>query len=166
MFHYHKISVIGLILLTCAGCGSDQLRVYPVSGTISFDGKPMQGGGAIAFIPTEGQNGKTAGGVIDDDGNYTLSTYAEGDGSIPGKFRVIVTQAAAEEPEATPDGTAPREPVESLSSDLLIPAIYSDFKASPLTATVEETKQELNFELKRDAGPPPGQPAPPQQVGA
>lgn len=143
--------MICLALLICMGCGSDQLRVYPVSGKISFDGKPMEGGGSIALIPTDGQNGKTAGGIIDEEGNYTLSTYADGDGSIPGKFRVIITQTAVEEPEATPDGQAPRESVPFLSQEKLIPAIYSDFQKSPLTVEIKTEKQEgVNFDLKRD----------------
>lgn len=151
MFHNYKCPLIGLILLSCLGCGSDQLRVYPVSGKISFDGKPMEGGGAIALIPTGTEAGKAAGGIIDEDGNYTLSTYTEGDGSIPGKFRVIITQTAVEEPEATPDGTAPRESVPFLSAEKLIPAIYSDFNASPLTVEIKAEKQEgVNFDLKRE----------------
>lgn len=151
MLHHYKTASICLILLAAIGCGSDQLRVYPVSGKVSFAGKPMEGGGAIALIPTDGQNGKAAGGVIDEEGNYTLSTYAEGDGSIPGKFRVIITQTAVEEPEATPDGEAPRESVPFLSPDKLIPAVYSDFKNSPLTVEIKTEKQEHNFDLQREA---------------
>lgn len=151
MFQQYRFPLISLILLSCLGCGGDHHRVYPVSGKISFDGKPMEGGGAIALIPTGSETGKAAGGIIDEDGNYTLSTYVENDGSIPGKFRVIITQTAVEEPEATPDGTAPRESVPFLSADKLIPPIYSDFKGSPLTVEIKAEKQEgVDFDLKRD----------------
>lgn len=151
MLQKFKFPSFWLILLCCLGCGSDQLRVYPVSGKISFDGKPMEGGGSIALIPTGTETGKAAGGIIDEDGNYTLSTYTEGDGSIPGQFRVIITQTAVDEPEATPDGTAPTESVPFLSADKLIPAIYSDFKASPLIVDIKAEKQQgINFDLKRD----------------
>src|SRR4051812_48506293 len=102
--------LFSVVLLACAGCGNGHLRVYPVAGKILLDGQPMEGGGSIAFIPIEGQEGKAAGGSIDEeDGSYKISTYAEGDGSIPGKFRVVITQTATLEPEATPDGTAPSE---------------------------------------------------------
>ncbi|HMC10622.1 MAG TPA: hypothetical protein VKH44_05005, partial [Pirellulaceae bacterium] len=54
---------IGFSIAT--GCTpSGQVKTYPVKGRISFDGKPMVGGGAISLIPTINQPGKTAAGII------------------------------------------------------------------------------------------------------
>lgn len=148
-------SLLLLIALACTGCSNGNKTVYPVMGKITLNGKPMEGGGSIAFVPVEGQDGKTAGGVIDDEGNYTLSTYGDGDGSIPGKFRVVIIQSSADEPEATPDGQAPRtEAIVTLSRDKMIPPVYSDFKGSPLSATVKAESNELDFDLKGDAAAP------------
>ena len=80
------ICLIGVLLLgiQVAGCGSsDDVKVYPVKGRVTFAGKPMAGGGSIAFIPTTNQTGKAAGGQIKDDGTYELTTNTPGDGSMP-----------------------------------------------------------------------------------
>jgi hypothetical protein len=153
MFRSQAVSFLSLVLLVAAGCGSgsDRVAVYPVSGTITFDGAPMVGGGSIAFIPTGNQKGKAPGGEIDDEGNYVLNTYAEGDGALLGGFRVVITQAVAEEPEPTPDGVAPPESKQALPEKYVIPVIYSDFIKSPLAATVEAKKNEINFDLTRRA---------------
>src|SRR6218665_4068632 len=60
---------LGLFLL--AGCSkSDRTEVYPVSGKVLYDGKPMEGGGSIAFVPTGKGTGKAPGGIIDPQGDY------------------------------------------------------------------------------------------------
>ncbi|MDB5392098.1 MAG: hypothetical protein JWM11_7744 [Planctomycetaceae bacterium] len=130
------------------------MPVYPVSGNITFEGEPMAGGGSITFIPTGNQPGKAPGGEIDDTGHYVLSTYGQGDGAIAGGFRVVITQATSEEPEATPDGVAPKQSNNALPEKLFIPAIYSDANKSPLNATVETKSNEINFQLKRQESAP------------
>lgn len=142
----------GLLLLgIAAGCGpADQVKVYPVKGTVKFQGQPMKGGGSIAFYPTGGQVGATPGGEIKEDGTYELMTYKPGDGSMPGDYRVVITQVTVKEPIASPDGSAPT-PVEgpNVPVEDQIPMIYSDPTASPLTAKVEEKEQTIDFDLTR-----------------
>jgi hypothetical protein len=143
--------VVGTLMLSAVGCGhSGQVEVYPVHGQVKFAGKPMVGGGAIAFIPTANQSGKSAGGRIKEDGTYTLDTYSSGDGSMPGDFRVVVMQEVFREPQASPDGSAPTP---AATPDVpeadRIPAIYSDHQRSPLTAKVEAKPNEINFDLQR-----------------
>lgn len=132
------------------------MEVYLVQGTVTFQGKPMVGGGSIAFVFTSSQAGKTAGGGIQSDGTYYLSTYADGDGSIPGGFRVVVAQIVDAEPEAAPDsdGTGGPEPIPAAEALVTradrIPLVYSDHQNSPLTTPVEATElNELDFDLKR-----------------
>jgi hypothetical protein len=140
------------VLTFVAGCGpSGQVKVYPVKGRVSFEGKPMVGGGAISFVPVNDQAGKTAGGVIKPDGTYELGTYKEADGSMAGEFRVTVFQETAQEQLATPDGTAP---VATAKPDVAqadrIPLVYMNDRETPLRATVEaKPANEINFELKR-----------------
>jgi hypothetical protein len=145
--------LVSLLLITAFGCGgSDKVKVYPVSGTVTFDGEPMKGGGSIAFVPTGKDAGKAPGGEIDENGNYVLNTYVEGDGAMAGSFRVVISQVTSEEPESTPDGTPPPKQSAGLAQRYFIPAVYSDFANSPLKATVEESANEINFDLKRIAG--------------
>lgn len=127
------------------------MTVYPVSGTVTFEGEPMRGSGSIAFIPTGDQPGKAPGGEIDDEGNYILNTYVPGDGAIAGEFRVVINQVTVDEPEAAPDGAAVPVAQKALPEKYFIPAIYSDFKQSPLKATVERKKNQIHFDLKRQA---------------
>jgi hypothetical protein len=140
-----------LVAAAALGCGaSGNVKVYPVKGRVNFEGQPMKGGGSIAFVPTGGQSGAGAGGEIKADGTYELMTYKPADGSMPGDFRVVVTQVTVKEPEASPDGSAPK-PVDgpNVQPQDQIPEIYGDYAKSPLTAKVEEKPNEINFDLKR-----------------
>jgi hypothetical protein len=150
-----------LIFVAAAGCGaSGDVEVYPVKGQVTFNGKPMVGGGSIAFYPVGAQEGKAAGGFINEDGTYELTTYDDGDGSMPGEFRVIVTQVTVKEGAPTADGErAPAASISTVAEADRIPSIYSDPYNSPLTARVEAKElNELNFTLERQSAStrPPG----------
>src|SRR5687768_9836969 len=62
---------VGLSLILCAGCG-DSLQVAPVSGTITFEGKPLAGATITTQpIATESQNpGSGSFGQTDDQGRF------------------------------------------------------------------------------------------------
>jgi hypothetical protein len=137
-----------LLLVFLAGCGTNN-AVYPVRGKITFEGKPLPGGGSISFVPLDNQEGKTAGGEIAADGTYQLSTYSDGDGSMPGEFRVVIYQVTQQESQNTEDGQKPGRPTTSVSAADRIPEVYADPRKSTLRATVEPKSQEINFELKR-----------------
>jgi hypothetical protein len=140
-------------VLGVVGCSSGP-SVYPVEGTVSYNGKPMQGGGSIAFVPLGKQEGKTAAGEIDQNGKYTLMTHKPGDGSMIGEFRVVITQVTEQEPGMTQDGQAVAKSERVVPPALRIPLLYSDHHNSPLKAKVEATgKNELNFDLKPVAPP-------------
>jgi hypothetical protein len=145
---------VAVVLAVSLGCGDGQVSVYRVRGKVTFEGKPMAGGGSIAFVPLGDQAGKTAGGEIAADGTYELTTYKPGDGSMAGEFRVVITQVTEREPDPTRDGERPGTSITVVGKADRIPAVYSDAQNSPLTATVEaKSLNELNFDLKRNAGP-------------
>ena len=157
-------TVLALAILT-TGCGfSDRQPVYPVRGTVLLDGKPFPGGGSIAFVPIGKQAGKTAGGQIGEQGDYVLNTYANGDGSMAGTFRVVIIQEVASDSRvAIPDGQAiPEGGLQGLtvSEEDRIPAGYSDPVNSPLRATVEPRTNVIHFDLKRKLDPPEGSSSP------
>lgn len=138
------------------GCGSsDQPKAYPTTGVVNFNGKPMKGGGAISFVPVNPQAGKAAGGEIQEDGTFVMSTYGDGDGSIPGEFRVIVMQTTMQEPtNVKQDGegrpTKADGPIETVAKGDRIPFIYADPVKSPVTVQVkEQDKNELTIDLTR-----------------
>jgi hypothetical protein len=145
------IPVCLLAVLPAMGCsGGGNVKVYPVKGRVTFEGKPLVGGGAISFIPKTSQAGKAPGGTINSDGTYVLGTYGESDGSMAGDFRVTIFQQTAQEPQATPDGSAPAPAAApEVSAADRIPLVYADQQNTPLSATVKPEPNEINFDLKR-----------------
>jgi hypothetical protein len=143
--------ILAIVVLAAAGCSpSGQVKTYPVKGRVTFEGKPMQGGGAISLIPTTDQRGKTAAGTIKPDGSYLLGTYHEADGSMAGEFRVIIFQETVKEVAPAADGTAPSAAASSTVAPAdRIPVVYASDRQSPLTATIEPKANEINFDLKR-----------------
>ena len=141
------------LLSLFAGCGSgDRVEVYPTKGVVLFNGEPMMGGGAISFVPLDNQLGKAAGGMIDKEGRFTMSTYDPDDGSMAGKFRVVVMQSTVEEIETVGDTDV--EGAEDTSEAFTVPVAkripftYADTANSPLMTEVKaDGPNELTLEL-------------------
>jgi hypothetical protein len=100
-----RIAATGLLavlaLAPCWGCGEGRaagarLKTVPVKGTVRYNGKPVTKG-TIKFEPQV--QGRTASGAILADGTFELSTYAPGDGAVPGPHRVAIAGAGAEVPQ-------------------------------------------------------------------
>jgi hypothetical protein len=72
-----------------AGCG-DGRGAVPLSGTVLLDGRPLARA-TVAFVPEE-DGRRPAAGVSDENGRFELTTFTEGDGALPGGYRVIVTK--------------------------------------------------------------------------
>lgn len=75
------------LLLSIIGC-SNQPKLVPVEGTVSYQNKPLVPG-SIWLIPTSG--GEKASGLLQTDGSFKLRTFPHGDGVIPGSYKVIFT---------------------------------------------------------------------------
>jgi hypothetical protein len=146
-----KTRLAWLLIVLLTGCSpSGQVKTYPVKGLITFEGKPMAGGGSISLIPTTDQPGKTAAGIIKPDGTYVLGTYKEDDGSMAGEFRVVIFQETVKEGVATKDGTAPTSAAATTVAPAdRIPILYANDRQTPLTATIDPRPNEINFDLKR-----------------
>ena len=147
----------GLILLV-AGCG-DQCPSHPVSGKITFAGKPLAGGGSIRLAPLAQQGGREAGGNIALDGTYQLSTCGINDGAIAGEYRVEVIQNPVLQPAVRapvqpttggePATAPPISPEVRVPSADLIPQVYTG-PNSPLRVVVEaKENKDVDLDLKR-----------------
>jgi hypothetical protein len=147
-FKQATLLALALVVLSgLVGCGSG---VYPVKGTVLFNGKPMAGGGAISFIPLNDQAGNAPGGEIAEDGTFSVSTAQLGNGAAPGEYRVAIHQVTVREPERTEDGERPASIEAIVPVSQRIPPIYADHQNSPLRATVEaKSLNEIRLELKR-----------------
>ena len=125
-----SISVlVGLLLCGIAGCGGSE--GVTVSGTVTYQGKPVPRG-LINFLPAQGE---PRGGPIASDGSYTCQLP-------PGEYRVIVS-APPEVPEGWKEGDPPP------SGPPAVPFKYAAPQTSGRTATIaaEETEKKLDFPL-------------------
>src|SRR5213592_1553362 len=79
----------GLWLLTvCVGCGGQPK--YPVEGKVVFkDGTPLPGG-MVVFSPVDPAGRSGARGYIQADGTFQLSMDQTNDGTLEGRYRVLV----------------------------------------------------------------------------
>ena len=75
--------LLSLALVSGSGC-SDGSGLQPVSGTVSFQGKPLDQG-AIQFLPVEGSRTESGAGIKD--GQYSIPAE---NGLAPGKYKVTV----------------------------------------------------------------------------
>ena len=82
-------------LLVIAGCGGDSGRIstYPVTGTVTGNGKPIVGA-QITFHPEDEEGTRPAFGVTNQDGEFSLTTYDDGDGAIAGQYTVSIEKQA------------------------------------------------------------------------
>ena len=113
----------------------------PVNGTVLLDGKPVAGA-TVMLIPRE--RGRPALGKTDAQGKFTLSTYTQGDGALPGLHRVTVTLVHEQNGQL----------------NWIVPKKYADYKTSPLAIEITGPKSHVvNIELRSSETPPfPGPP--------
>ena len=127
-----------IVVLTVAiggGCGGG--RTGAVEGRVKFkDGSDVSvlGGYEIAL---EHQSSKTsATGQIEADGTFTVTTFAAGDGALPGTHRVAITPPTAPDPDKPPQKSK-------------LPEKYGDFAASGLVMEVKPGRNRVELELER-----------------
>jgi hypothetical protein len=101
-----------LFLAAAAGCGGG--GPVPVRGTVKLDDKPLAGA-TVLFIAQDA-GGRDAAGTTDADGVFRLTTFRDGDGALPGKYKVVVQlpaatrggEAAGTQTQAQQGSTAPQ----------------------------------------------------------
>ncbi|MEW4526829.1 MAG: hypothetical protein ACF8PG_12240 [Maioricimonas sp. JB045] len=158
---WSRFSTCGVILLagTLAGCtggSSDKWaqqrpQTYPVQGVVLYNGEPVAGA-SVSFSSVGGPNSVGAAGETDEQGRFTLTTFAPGDGAVAGQHEVSVIKAVVEgEDPSYFDENSPnygKEPPPT-TTKYLVPKKYASFKTSELTATVKESSDnEITIELK------------------
>jgi len=159
-------------LLVLASCGTEDGlgKRYPVSGTVTYNGKPLENG-IISFVSEDMTKNYNASGSIKD-GSYKLSTGGSDDGAQAGKYKVTITskedftskaqadfkkESGKDNPKLPPHTVAKA----AAAAKSLIPAGYGDSRTTNLTAEVKAEPNTLDFKLS-DAEAPP---APPSETG-
>jgi hypothetical protein len=128
------LSCVAFFILASALAGLIALRRRPVeadwpdpnkpikiTGRVTLDGQPPPGIAVIAFYAIGGPRG--AFGRIRRDGSLELSTFAMGDGALPGEYVVCVTGP-------------------------WVPEVYGDAKRTPLRVRVPAESGQVMLDLK------------------
>jgi hypothetical protein len=129
--------------VVAAGCGGGA-KTAPTSGRITYKGKPVAKA-HVSFTPVEGDR-RAATGLTDDDGRYTLETFAPGDGALVGHYRVSIIARGPDRPPR-PGEMGSGMPGEMMPGDPVIPTKYFAPDSSGLTFEVKPGKNQADFEL-------------------
>jgi hypothetical protein len=132
------VALLGLLVGSCRRAGPP---LYPVQGRVLFAGKPAAGA-LVVFHPvgTDDPAAPKPSATVQDDGSFTLSTFASGDGAPAGAYEVAITWTE-DKAKANPDtGEVPSR----------LPVRYGNPKTSRLRAKVEEGPTRLEpFQLTK-----------------
>lgn len=129
-----------MVACGCSKPREDQLPVFSVSGTVTYNGQPMKGA-SIVLVPSQHDRRLRMPpfGVVGDDGSFVITSYGKGDGAPAGEYKVTFTW---------PDGT--EEPADLLKGRL------SDPRRPSGVVTIAEGDNVLPpIELKGPAITPP-----------
>jgi hypothetical protein len=121
------------------GCGSSGPGMASVSGTVTYEGKPVPKG-TITFQPVDSSKGRTATGEIGADGSYTVQTEQPGDGALVGDYRVAIS--------AREEEVLDYHPPKPVAPKRLVPQKYENPQTSELKATVKPGSNNIPFDLK------------------
>ncbi len=149
-------TILSVLVVGCSGDAGNP-KVAPVTGTVTYQGKPV-GGATVSFIK-EGES-RSSVGVTDSQGRFQLSTFGNNDGAVIGDNAVTIAKKTAS--AAAPPATMASDPMEMMKKMRAeaekppekvktdeLPERYLDPKASGLKAIVsaDAKKNEFKFDL-------------------
>ena len=152
-----------LVLGSCGGTDDGLGKRYPVSGTVKYNGSPLEKG-EISFVTEDMSKNYGATGTITN-GSYSLSMGGDGDGAQTGKYKVTISAKEDFMAKAQADfqketgGTSPKllptfVGKAAAAAKSLIPAGYGDARTTTLKAEVEAKSNTKNFDLSDAEAPP------------
>lgn len=147
---YRRSILVLLLLAILCGCGQKGPAMGRVSGVVTYQGKPLVAAN-VMFVPVQG--GRPATATTDDQGRFTLTTFAKGDGAQVGDHHVAIVKVdtpaqTAPVPENVPlSPRIPGMPETSPPRASQIPERYGKSATSGLTATVLAGDNETTLNL-------------------
>jgi hypothetical protein len=137
------------VSLPLTGCGDGRLDVAPVRGRVVHGGKGVPRA-VIIFHPSE-ELAEQAGKMkpfayADDEGNFQLKTYVDGDGAPPGDYRVsIIARSSPGGRRPAKDAPVGEQP--TVGAAVRIPPEisnkYGNVDTSGIQVTVHEGENDL-----------------------
>ena len=140
MVESSKLALVGSLCLLLIGCGASLEPVYPVSGGITLESKPLAEA-LVTFHRQGASDTRNLTAVTDAEGRFQLTTHAPNDGAAAGTYLVTV-----EWRELVQEGD---EKVRTGRN--LLPAKYTDPQQSGLRCEVQAAPNQLPiWDLKRN----------------
>jgi hypothetical protein len=148
-------ALAGAALVLVLGCGGDDgyAKRFPVSGTVTLQGQPLEKG-QIRFTPVDNAQARAAAGQIES-GNYSLTTVTPGDGAIPGTYQVTIVSREVDKDVMTKTSAKvgglplPTDVMKAIkTSKRLVPSKYELASTSGLKANVKAESNTIDFDLK------------------
>ncbi|RUL88306.1 hypothetical protein [Tautonia sociabilis] len=136
---FSKLGLAVALAVVAPGCGSSGPEMARVSGTVTYQGQPLESG-SVSFISTDPERANAV-GTIGPDGSYELQTREPNDGAELGEYKIAISDI---DPEAM-NSALPGEPVPLTSK---LPQKYQDPSTSGLTRTVERGRNTFDFDLQ------------------
>ena len=98
-----------LSALFAAGCNSGGVAVYPVTGEVTYNGKPVENA-LISFV-SNSPDGRGASSQTGSDGTFVITTQgATKNGAVPGEYTVLVSKWVAVDSSGKEIPPAPLKP--------------------------------------------------------
>ncbi len=136
-----RVSLFGLLFLV--GCSGGGPSLAPVSGKVTFDGKPLANA-TVGFYPEGPHAGVNSSGRTNENGEYTLMTVMERKtGAVVGKHRVSIIVGSDE--SGGSDLPADKQPKNRTPR---IPAKYFGGESVLSCDVPSDGKTNADFELK------------------
>jgi hypothetical protein len=137
-----------------AGCSPAGVRVFPVTGTITYQGKPVENA-LVSFVP-ESPESRGASAMTESNGQFiVVAQGAKENGAMAGEYKIIVTKLieiddSGNEVIRKPVGeyNPNNEQVEiRYEQKNLLPEKYAKRETTDLKVTVEKKKNHFNLVL-------------------
>ena len=137
-----------LLLLTvvafATGCGNSGPATAPVSGTVTYNGKPVPNA-HVSFVPSDASR-RAAEGLTDTSGRFILGTFSANDGAIVGKYKIGVIANGPPRPAKPGEGSG--MPGETMPGEPVIPKKYFSPETSGLEHEVKSGRNSVELTLK------------------
>lgn len=138
----HAAAFVALAL--AAGCGQGGPATAPVVGTVTLDGRPLAGA-LVLFQPSQGVPAR---GITDDDGGFSLTTFASGDGALVGPHRVAVSKFTISGVQADASGVSGPVAPGGVKQTWITPQKYASPAESGLEVEVARGMAPVMLELR------------------
>jgi hypothetical protein len=143
---WHVGAAVGLALVIWGvfslgtGQGRSQRRaVYPLTGTLAFEGAPAAGA-AIVLHPQDPSLTARPRATVDSDGSFAVTTYEPGDGAPTGKYKVTIEwhrpvpgQESGEGDDAPPPNVLPAEYASPATTPVKVKVVRGDNEFPSIT---------------------------------